>query len=139
MHSKITAWKMNNLVSSLTETVDIPLSPLSADASYLISKNRIQIGGANLRPPFFNINLPKAVNYGSFGIIVAHEIGHAFDSVGTMYDSNGIHKSNYSEKFFDNQQQCLIEQYNKFCYTSAESWETFCVDGEMTKNENFAE
>ncbi|KRZ62578.1 tRNA (guanine(10)-N2)-methyltransferase -like protein [Trichinella nativa] len=139
MHSKITAWKMNNLVSSLTETVDIPLSPLSADAYYSISKNRIQIGGANLRPPFFNINLPKAVNYGSFGIIVAHEIGHAFDSVGTMYDSNGIHKSNYSEKFFDNQQQCLIEQYNKFCYTSAESWETFCVDGEMTKNENFAD
>ncbi|KRX57014.1 tRNA (guanine(10)-N2)-methyltransferase -like protein [Trichinella sp. T9] len=139
MHSKITAWKMNNLVSSLTETVDIPLSPLSADASYSISKNRIQIGGANLRPPFFNINLPKAVNYGSFGTIVAHEIGHAFDSVGTMYDSNGIHKNNYSEKFFDNQQQCLIEQYNKFCYTSAESWETFCVDGEMTKNENFAD
>ncbi|KAL1228874.1 Neprilysin-11 [Trichinella pseudospiralis] len=122
MHSKITAWKMNNLVSSLTETVDIPLSPLSADASYSVSKNRIQIGGAILRPPLFSINLPKSVNYGTFGSIVAHEIAHAFDSVGMMYDSSGIQKSNYSDKFFDYQQQCLIEQYNKFCYTPAESW-----------------
>ncbi|KRZ26564.1 Neprilysin-2 [Trichinella pseudospiralis] len=139
MHSKITAWKMNNLVSSLTETVDIPLSPLSADASYSVSKNRIQIGGAILRPPLFSINLPKSVNYGTFGSIVAHEIAHAFDSVGMMYDSSGIQKSNYSDKFFDYQQQCLIEQYNKFCYTPAESWKRFCVDGEMTKNENFAD
>ncbi|KRY89656.1 Neprilysin-2 [Trichinella pseudospiralis] len=139
MHSKITAWKMNNLVSSLTETVDIPLSPLSADASYSVSKNRIQIGGAILRPPLFSINLPKSVNYGTFGSIVAHEIAHAFDSVGMMYDSSGIQKCNYSDKFFDYQQQCLIEQYNKFCYTPAESWKRFCVDGEMTKNENFAD
>ncbi|KAH9519963.1 hypothetical protein Btru_071365 [Bulinus truncatus] len=55
--------------------------------------------------------------YGTLGAILAHEIVHAFDSSGRLYDKNGNLKDNWTPHVaeeFDKRAQCLIDQYNVF-------------------------
>jgi len=42
-----------------------------------------------LQPPFFDADAEDAVNYGSVGALIAHEISHAFDDRGRWYDAAG--------------------------------------------------
>ena len=32
-----------------------------------------------LQDPFFNLNYPKSLNYGAMGVVMGHELNHAFD------------------------------------------------------------
>lgn len=42
-----------------------------------------------LQPPFFDPGADPAVNYGSIGGVIGHEIGHLFDQNGWAYDAQG--------------------------------------------------
>lgn len=44
---------------------------------------------AILQPPFFNADADDAVNYGSFGAVVGHEMSHGFDDQGSQFDASG--------------------------------------------------
>ena len=44
---------------------------------------------AILQAPFFNEEADDAVNMGSFGAVVAHELTHGFDDSGSQYDAKG--------------------------------------------------
>ena len=32
-----------------------------------------------LQSPFFNLKYPKSINYGAMGVVMGHELSHAFD------------------------------------------------------------
>ena len=51
--------------------------------------NQIVFPAGIMEPPFFDINIDDAVNYGSFGAIVSHEITHGFDDTGRFYNYEG--------------------------------------------------
>ena len=69
----------------LSEKVDLNswppgFSPLQANAFYTYQRNQIFIPLGILQSPFFNIEQPKALNYGLLGSIIGHEV-RTFDKI----------------------------------------------------------
>jgi predicted metalloendopeptidase len=52
-------------------------------------RNALIVPAGALQPPFFDVDAEDAVNYGSIGTVIAHEISHAFDDRGRWYDAAG--------------------------------------------------
>jgi len=63
--------------------------PQQINAYYHPNLNEIVFPAAILQPPFFNSEADDAVNYGSFGAVVGHEMSHGFDDQGSQYDAKG--------------------------------------------------
>jgi predicted metalloendopeptidase len=72
---------------------------------------------------------------------MAHEIAHAFDTDGRQFDSNGEFRNWWglnSTQFYQDQTQCLVDQYNQFSVTLEEG-RAMHVDGNKTVDENIAD
>ncbi len=57
------------------------------------------------------------MNFGAIGAVIAHEITHAFDTEGSLYDKEGNDKNWWdpkTEMMFINKTKCLINQYNNY-------------------------
>uniref|UniRef100_T1IH90 Peptidase M13 C-terminal domain-containing protein n=1 Tax=Strigamia maritima TaxID=126957 RepID=T1IH90_STRMM len=82
----------------------------------------------------------RALNFGGVGSIIGHEIGHAFDNVGSQFDGNGSLWSLWSDnskKIYDDKTQCYVDQYNNYCFQGVTgSSNNTCVDGLFTVGEN---
>ena len=63
--------------------------PQQVNAYYHPNLNEIVFPAAILQPPFFDAAADDAVNFGSFGAVVGHEMTHGFDDQGRQYDSKG--------------------------------------------------
>jgi putative endopeptidase len=63
--------------------------PQEINAYYHPNLNEIVFPAAILQPPFFDATADDAVNYGSFGAVVGHEMTHGFDDQGSQYDPLG--------------------------------------------------
>jgi len=61
----------------------------TVNAQYNPSANDITFPAGILQPPFFNVDADDAVNYGSIGAVIGHEIGHGFDDQGRKSDGEG--------------------------------------------------
>lgn len=73
---------------------------------------------------------------GYFGVVIAHEISHAFDNVGSKFDENGKYLDWWTKEDRDNYEKIAkkIEDY----YSKYEI-EGFKVDGHKTVGENIAD
>uniref|UniRef100_A0A1W7RA40 Neprilysin n=1 Tax=Hadrurus spadix TaxID=141984 RepID=A0A1W7RA40_9SCOR len=81
---------------------------------------------------------PKFWNFGSFGWIIAHEISHSFDTIGSKKDKYGNMKNWWTPKAtqeFERRSRCFIEQYNKIPY----GYKDYYVNGTQTLPENVAD
>jgi predicted metalloendopeptidase len=65
------------------------ITPQTVNAYYFPGTNEITFPAAILQAPFFDPNADDAVNYGGIGAVIGHEIGHAFDDQGRLYDATG--------------------------------------------------
>jgi putative endopeptidase len=65
------------------------LPPQTVNAFYSPASNEIVVPAAILQTPVFDIDADEAVNYGSVGALIGHEIGHAFDNQGRQFDATG--------------------------------------------------
>lgn len=65
------------------------MTPQTVNAYYHPSLNEIVFPAAILQPPFFDAKADKAVQFGSLGAVVGHEMTHGFDDQGRKYDSEG--------------------------------------------------
>lgn len=59
------------------------------NASYSAAYNDITLPAGLLQPPFFSPRFDDAINYGALGVVVAHELTHAFDDEGRRSDAQG--------------------------------------------------
>jgi putative endopeptidase len=98
--------------------------------------NEIVFPAAILQPPFFNPNADDAVNYGSMGAVVGHEMTHGFDDKGRKFNSEGNMIDWWTEadgKEYDNRVEVMVEQANSF-QVHGQS-----VQGKLTCGENIAD
>ena len=63
--------------------------PIVINAAYDLGENKIEIPAAFLQPPFYDVKADAAVNYGTLGVVIGHEITHGFDSQGRLFDADG--------------------------------------------------
>lgn len=88
-------------------------APQFVNASYSVLFNAIEVPAAILQPPFFHPGGDPARNFGAIGAIVGHEIGHAFDDQGLLYDSRGVLRdwmSASSQSAFEARTERLVSQ-----------------------------
>ena len=113
------------------------MTPQTVNAYYSSSMNEVVFPAAILQPPFFNLKADDAVNYGSIGAVIGHEITHGFDDQGRKYDGDGNMREWWSkgdnERFME-RAQVVIDQYNKFVPI-----DSLHINGELTQGENIAD
>eukprot|EP00095_Tigriopus_kingsejongensis_P003202 maker-scaffold50_size457468-snap-gene-0.20 protein:Tk03202 transcript:maker-scaffold50_size457468-snap-gene-0.20-mRNA-1 annotation:"Hypothetical protein CBG17774" len=89
------------------------------NAMYSPTFNAIWIPLGILHPPMFRHDRLAASNYGALGMILGHELTHAFDNHGANFDKDGNLKNwwtNATLKAFQARQQCFIDQYSNVTY-----------------------
>ncbi len=112
-------------------------TPSTVTAYYNPAANEIVFPAAILQPPYFDNNADDAFNYGGIGMVIGHEITHAFDDQGAQYDKDGNVKSWWTKDDyakFKTRTQTVIDQYNSFTVL-----DTMHVKGAMTVGENTAD
>lgn len=73
------------------------MSPLEPNAYYDPVLNEINLPAGHLQAPWFDARADDAANYGGIGTLVAHELSHAFDGIGSQFDSRGVQRDWWSE------------------------------------------
>ena len=127
-------------LSKLSKPVDKTewdMTPQTVNAYYNPTNNEIVFPAAILQPPYYNKDADRAVNLGGIGMVIGHEITHAFDSSGSLYDENGNYNVWWSEEEyeeFEKLQQSIIEYYSGF-----EIFPGHFVNGKLTLTENIAD
>nr|XP_053649769.1 endothelin-converting enzyme homolog [Cherax quadricarinatus] len=58
------------------------MSPPTVNAYYSPTRNNIVFPAGILQAPFFHKDNPKSLNYGAVGVVMGHELAHAFDDQG---------------------------------------------------------
>ena len=103
---------------------------------YYAENNELIIPAGSLLPPFYQDSKPLGWNYGGLGVIMGHEITHAFDEEGKEYDPEGYRKSWWTsedKQKFTERTKDIIKVYSKQKVLG------HSVDGESTLSENIAD
>jgi neprilysin len=58
------------------------MTPPTVNAYYNPAKNQIVFPAGILQVPFFDVNNPSYLNFGGMGVVMGHELTHAFDDQG---------------------------------------------------------
>ena len=130
------------LIDSLSKPVDrkengMPMQMVNA--CYDPTANSITITVAITNKPFFDPDADYYTNLGGLGSVIAHEMGHAFDSNCIVFDKNGV----YNPKWIaDADMNVLLERNEKAVKYFEDNFVVFGiyhVDGEQTLGENYAD
>uniref|UniRef100_A0A8D0KHS2 Endothelin-converting enzyme 1 n=1 Tax=Salvator merianae TaxID=96440 RepID=A0A8D0KHS2_SALMN len=92
-----------------------------------------RVAAVQLRKP---PNRDQALNFGGIGVVVGHELTHAFDDQGREYDKDGNLRpwwKNSSVEAFKKQTECMVEQYGNYTVHGE------AVNGRHTLGENIAD
>lgn len=136
----VTKAYIDNTKAKLDKPVDRTqwvTSVYTVNAFYNALNNEITFPAGILQAPFYDINAKPEENYGAIGMIIGHEISHAFDNNGSAYDENGNANNWWTEedfKKFEEKNQKLIEFYN-----AIEIIPGVLNDGQLTLSENGAD
>lgn len=113
------------------------MTPQTVNAYYNPGMNEIVFPAAILQPPFFDMRMDDAFNYGAIGAVIGHEISHGFDDQGSKYDGDGNLKSWWTAEDrarFEALTKRLIHQYDQY-----EPVPGHHVNGALTIGENIGD
>jgi len=113
------------------------MTPQTVNAYHNPRLNEIVFPAAILQPPFFNLAADDAVNYGAIGVVIGHEMGHAFDDQGRKTDANGNLSDWWTDadaKAFQEKARMLVDQYSQYSPV-----EGLNVNGQLTLGENIGD
>ena len=113
------------------------LNPQTVNAYYNASMNEIVFPAAILQAPFYDPGADRAANLGGIGMVIGHEITHAFDAAGSLYDEKGNYHVWWTEeeyRKFNELKQEIVDYYDGFELT-----EGLYVNGTLTLSENIAD
>ncbi|KAL0277066.1 UNVERIFIED_CONTAM: hypothetical protein PYX00_004479 [Menopon gallinae] len=112
------------------------MTPATVNAYYTPTKNKIVFPAGILRSPFYDVTNPSSLNFGAMGVVMGHELTHAFDDSGREYDQYGnMHKwwNNETIDKFKEKTNCLVKQYSSYEINGKH------VNGKQTLGENIAD
>ena len=120
--ARIEAWQVSDAVSKLKEPVrkwewSQTIMPQVINAYYNPAANEIVFPAAILQPPFFDPKADPAVNFGSIGMVIGHEVSHGFDDQGNRYDGQGVLRNWWTAKArtgFMQRAERLAAQYDQY-------------------------
>ncbi len=119
-------------------------APYTVNAFYNPSANDITFPAAILQAPMYDVNNSREENLGGIGYVIAHEITHAFDNNGAMFDEKG----NLVASEENPAGWWTVEDYYAFAdrcaavaawYDGQESVPGVVCDGSLTLGENVAD
>jgi putative endopeptidase len=113
------------------------MTPPTVNAYFNPLQNEIVFPAGILQPPFFDVSMDDAVNYGGIGVVIGHEITHGYDDQGRKHDADGNLKQWWTKedaREFEARAQKVVEEYNAF-----EPLPGIHVNGRLTLGENLAD
>lgn len=129
--------KMFNKINKLVDKDEDKFKPQTVNAFYSATENSIIIPGGIIQGHFYDVNAPKEVNLGGIGVIIGHEISHAFDNTGAQYDSDGNLNNWWTEEDYKEFMQKTQKVAN--FYSQIEAMPGEKLDGNLTVGENIAD
>ncbi|XP_066581413.1 neprilysin-like isoform X2 [Prorops nasuta] len=132
------------LLKKLKEKIDREkwlVDPLVANSFYDPYFNTIIITAGIMKYPYFHKDFPDSINYGALGLVIGHELSHAFDVVGRLFDYNGNVVQWWSNETTDNynkQTSCFIKRYSKPFFIRNSNI-TLMIGANLTLGENLAD
>ncbi|WP_238948074.1 M13 family metallopeptidase [Clostridium sp. YIM B02569] len=129
--------KMFNKINKLVDKDEDQFKPQTVNAFYSATENSIIIPGGIIQGHFYDVNTPKEVNLGGIGVIIGHEISHAFDNTGAQYDSDGNLNNWWTEEDYKEFMQKTQKVAN--FYSQIEAMPGEKLDGNLTVGENIAD
>ena len=124
-------------VGKTVDRAEWGMTPQTVNAYFNPSLNEIVFPAGILQPPFFDLQMDDAVNYGAIGVVIGHEITHGYDDEGRKYDADGnLHEwwTEEDAKHFEARAQKVVDQYSAY-----EALPGLHVNGNLTLGENIAD
>ncbi|EKQ57866.1 MULTISPECIES: M13 family metallopeptidase [unclassified Clostridium] len=131
---------MNEVFGRINKPVDKKkdgFTPQTVNAFYSATENSIIIPGGIIQGHFYNPNESKEKNLGGIGVILGHEISHAFDDTGARYDADGNLNNWWSQEDYDEFTK-RTEKVKDF-YSQIEAMPGENINGNLTVGENIAD
>jgi putative endopeptidase len=113
------------------------MTPPTVNAYYNGEQVNINFPAGILQPPFFDDKLDPAVNFGGIGVVIGHEMTHAFDDQGAKFDLHGnVHNwfTPADLAQFNDRTKCVADEYSGFEVASGQK-----LNGRLTLGENTAD
>lgn len=113
------------------------MTPQTINAYYNPSANEIVFPAGIMQAPFYDSSASNEKNMGGIGTVIAHEISHAFDNNGALYDEKGNYSEWWTEKDkkkFEERTKAVVMYYNGY-----EGFKGRMVNGKQTLGENIAD
>jgi putative endopeptidase len=112
-------------------------TPQTVNAFYSANENSIIIPGGIIQGYFYDANRTREENLGGIGVIIGHEISHAFDNTGSQYDSDGNLSNWWSKRDYEQ----FTEKAKKIAdfYSQIEALPGEKINGYATVGENIAD
>lgn len=111
--------------------------PQDVNAAYIPANNSITIPAGILNPPFYSPDASAGANLGGIGVVIGHEISHAFDPNGSQYDKDGNMKNWWTARDYTEFQQkaaAFVPYYSRY-----EVGEGMHENGALVANEAIAD
>jgi endothelin-converting enzyme/putative endopeptidase len=113
------------------------MSPPTVNAYYTPQFNQMVFPAGILQTPFFAVGRPQAVNIGSIGVVMGHELTHGFDDEGRQFDGAGNMTDWWTPSVsaeFDKRAACVADQFDGYIAV-----DDVHVNGKLTLGENIAD
>jgi putative endopeptidase len=112
-------------------------TPSTVTAYHNRYKNEIVFPAGILQYPYFDFQADDAINYGGIGMVIGHEMTHAFDDQGGKFDKDGNLKTWWTKEDYEKFQaktQQVIDRYTTFTVL-----DSVPIKGALTVGENIAD
>lgn len=109
-----------------------------ANAYYNTSANAIYVSRGIMHSPFYDINGDYYTNLGGLGSVICHELSHAFDSNGILFNADGNYEPEWINQA-DRDAFEIIKQKAVEFYDGRTLLDVYHVNGKNTLSENLAD
>lgn len=124
------------LLGTTVDRSEWDVTPQTINAMYDPVNNEIVFPAAILQAPFYDSSYSYGANLGGIGYIIAHEVSHAFDANGALYDEYGNYNVWWTEEEmaeYERLSQSIVDYYDGYEFMGMP------VNGTLTLSENIAD